>query len=233
MMSQNSAPIIERRLRSPRAAAIAGMIFSVLLTITIVIYRNITAITPDVIDRVGLETGASAASLAVTLVPFAGLFFLWFTGVIRDWAGEREDKFFATLFMGSGILIVGLLFVWAAIFGSIFSTYAMLADSLTNDAVLVFGSMIMNEILGTYIIMMMGMYMLSTALLWSRTASMPRWLTVITIVLALVFIFLAGRITGGRLLFPAWVFFISVYILVVNFRSSRKQEDAKDRFLGQ
>jgi hypothetical protein len=232
-MSGSNIPAIESRLRSPRVAAIAGMIFSILLTITVVIFRNITSITPNVIDRVGLETGAGAASLAVALVPFAGIFFLWFTGVVRDWAGDREDKFFATLFMGSGLLIVGLLYVWAAVFGSIFGTYTLLGESMVDDAVLVFGSMVMNEILGTYIIMMMGMYMLSTALLWSRTRSMPRWLTIVTIILALVFIFLAGRITGGRLLFPAWVFFISVYILIVNFRSSRRQEDTKDQFLVQ
>ena len=232
-MSINRSTTIQSRLRSPRAAAFAGIVFSILLTVIVVIFRNITAITPDMIDRQGLETGASSASVAVHLVPFAGIFFLWFTGVIRDWAGVREDKFFATLFMGSGILIVGLLYVWGAIFGAIFATYTMLGDSLIDDALLGFGSMVMTEILGTYIITVLGMYMLSTAFLWIRTKSMPRWWSIVTIILALVFIFLAGMITGGRLLFPAWVFFISVYILVINFRQKGDQENGKKQFLVQ
>jgi hypothetical protein len=132
-------------------------------------------------------------------------------------------------------LIVGLLLVWGAAFGAIFSTYAALGDSMLDDAVLVYGSMLMNQILGTYIIQMMGMYMLSTAVLWSRTGSMPRWLTIITIILALflVFILFTGWIAGGNFIFPAWVFFISVYILITNFRHSADQEDAKEQFLGQ
>ena len=36
--------------------------------------------------------------------------FLWFVAVIRDQIGEREDRFFATVFFGSGLLFVALLF---------------------------------------------------------------------------------------------------------------------------
>ena len=49
------------------------------------------------------------------LAPFAGIMFLWFVAVIRDQVGEREDRFFATVFFGSGILFVALLFVASAI----------------------------------------------------------------------------------------------------------------------
>ena len=49
------------------------------------------------------------------LAPFAGIMFLWFVAVIRDQIGEREDRFFATVFFGSGLLFVGLLFTTAAV----------------------------------------------------------------------------------------------------------------------
>ncbi len=49
--------------------------------------------------------------LAIALVPFAGIAFLWFTGVIRDLLGYREDQFFATVFPGSGIIFVALVFL--------------------------------------------------------------------------------------------------------------------------
>ena len=45
-----------------------------------------------------------AVRLALDLVPFAGIAFLWFMGVLRDRPGELEDRFFATVFLGSGLL---------------------------------------------------------------------------------------------------------------------------------
>jgi hypothetical protein len=41
----------------------------------------------------------------------AGIAFLWFIGVLRDRIGEREDRFFATVFLGSGLLFVAMIFV--------------------------------------------------------------------------------------------------------------------------
>ena len=42
--------------------------------------------------------------MAVNLVPFAGIAFLWFIGVLRDRLGALEDRFFATVFLGLGML---------------------------------------------------------------------------------------------------------------------------------
>ena len=61
----------------------------------------------------------AAVAIALNLVPFAGIAFLWFIGVLRDRIGEREDRFFATVFLGSGLLFVAMLFVGAAIAGGI------------------------------------------------------------------------------------------------------------------
>lgn len=44
------------------------------------------------------------------LVPFAGIAFLWFIGVLRDRLGQLEDRFFATVLFGSGPLFLGTLF---------------------------------------------------------------------------------------------------------------------------
>jgi hypothetical protein len=49
--------------------------------------------------------GAMAA-IALNLIPFAGIAFLWFLGVVRDRIGEREDRFFATVVLGSGLVCV-------------------------------------------------------------------------------------------------------------------------------
>ena len=53
-------------------------------------------------------------AIALNLLPFAGIAFLWFIGVVRDRLGEGEDRFFATVFLGSGLLFVAMLFVSGA-----------------------------------------------------------------------------------------------------------------------
>ena len=53
------------------------------------------------------------------LVPFCGIFFLWFMGAARSRIGETEDKFLATVFLGSGLLFIAMLFVFSALFGAL------------------------------------------------------------------------------------------------------------------
>jgi hypothetical protein len=52
----------------------------------------------------GLRQVRTPNALAVNQVPFAGIAFLWFIGMLRDRLGEFEDRFFATVFFGSGLL---------------------------------------------------------------------------------------------------------------------------------
>ena len=107
-------------LKTPRAAALAGIVFSVLLIASLVLLRLAT---PAKADQPGswLTDSArrAAVATALNLVPFAGIAFLWFLGVLRDRIGDREDRFFATVFLGSGLLFVGMLFVAAAVGGGI------------------------------------------------------------------------------------------------------------------
>jgi hypothetical protein len=196
----------------------AGILFSLLLTTSMLLFRNISAVAPAEISTDWLETSANSASLALALVPFAGIAFLWFTGVIRDWLGDREDKLFATVFWGSGLIFVALMFVWAAILGAIFGSYSAAANRVIDVDVYIFGAAFMNEIIGNYTLRMAGVYMLSIGSLWTRTGVMPRWLTIITTIVALGFLFFAGQIREARYLFPGWVFLISAYILVLNYR---------------
>src|SRR5246500_3730911 len=106
-------------LRTPRAAAVAGIIFSVLLITALTLLRLSFPPSPGTAG-IWLTDSAHRAAVAVglNLVPFAGIAFLWFIGVIRDRIGDREDRFFATVFLGSGLLFVGMLFVAAAVAGA-------------------------------------------------------------------------------------------------------------------
>ena len=77
-------------LRTPRAAAVAGIIFSVLLITALVLLRISVPAHPAVAGAWLTDSRRRAAVvIALNLVPFAGIAFLWFVGVLRDRIGER------------------------------------------------------------------------------------------------------------------------------------------------
>jgi hypothetical protein len=222
-MAERTGYVVRQRLRSPRSAAIAGIIFSLLMTTGMALIYNITGDVPADITREWLEAWSDTVSVALVLVPFAGIAFLWFTGVIRDRLGEHEDQLFATIFLSSGIITVVLYFIWAAIFAALMGTTSLAAVGLADDGVYVFGFALMNRIVGDYTLRMAGVYMMAIGTIWNRSGIMPRWLTVITYVLALGYLLAAGWAKEARFILPIWVFVVSVYILVLNYRRIREQ----------
>jgi hypothetical protein len=96
--------------RAPKAAAIAGIIFSLLLIVSLVI---ILISVPANASNNGswLTTKGNSILFALHLVPFSGIAFLWFMGVVRDRLGNFEDRFISTVFFGSGLLFLATLFV--------------------------------------------------------------------------------------------------------------------------
>jgi hypothetical protein len=84
--------------------------------------------------------------LALNLLPFAGLAFLWFIGVVRDRIGEGEDRFFATVFLGSGLLFIAMLFATGAIAGGLMLT----GDQGPNPDVWSFGRRVTYTLLTVY-----------------------------------------------------------------------------------
>src|SRR5258707_11426645 len=107
-------------LRTSQGAAIAGIIFGVLLITALVLLRVSAPARPEMAGAwLADPRRRTAVAVALNLVPFAGIAFLWFIGVLRDRIGEREDRFFATVFLGSGLLFVAMMFVAAAIGGGL------------------------------------------------------------------------------------------------------------------
>jgi hypothetical protein len=212
-----------REARSPRAAAVAGIAYSILIITVMLLTRRAGSIQPETFTRELLETYSGVFSVVFLLVPFAGIALLWFTGVVRDLLGEQEDRFFSTIFFGSGIIHVLLLFVWGAFLGTILRMKAI--DTLGMDGdfsleIFIFSIILMNEVIGNFALRMAGVYMTAIATLWTRTGLMPRWLTLATYLLAIGFLVAAERIREARFIFPLWVFVVSIYILFMNYRRS-------------
>jgi len=223
-MTEETERLVRREVRSPRSAALAGILFSLLIMTSMILLYNSATANPADVGSEWLETWSGAATVVLFLVPFAGIAFLWFTGVIRDLLGDREDRFFATIFFGSGIILVVMLFTWAAAFGAILGTYAVAADVLVDTDILIYGIVFMNQIIGNYFLRMAAVYMLSIGSLWIRTDAVPRWLVIVTYVVALGFLLFASILREARFIFPAWVLVVSVYILILNYRRTQNQE---------
>jgi hypothetical protein len=102
-------------------------------------------------------------------------------------------------------------------------TTSLAAVGLADDDIFIFGFALMNRIIGDYALRMAGVYMMAIGSLWHRADIMPRWLTIITYLLALGFLLAAGFAREARFIFPVWVFVVSIYILVLNYRRTHKQ----------
>jgi hypothetical protein len=143
---------------------------------------------------------------------------------VRDRIGHFEDRFFSSVFFGSGLLYLAMVFVSAGLAGSLLSTYAIIPDQLVDNGIYTFGRAIMWRISNVYAIRMAGVFMISLGTIWVRTHTMPRWLAFLTYGLALVLLLSIGYSLWVTLIFPGWVLLISVCILVLNLRSEGTED---------
>ena len=205
------------KLTTPRAAAVAGILFSVLLITSLVLIRLSIPADPR-------EAGAWLASswdsvvFALGLVPFAGIAFLWFIGVVRNRLGENEDQLFATVFLGSGLLFLAMLFASMAIAGGILIAYRAAPTELMNSSTYAFRRAATYVIMYTYATKMAGVFMVSTCTLFVRTRVMPRWMAWLGYALALLLLVSISQYELVLMVFPLWILLISIYILVENLR---------------
>jgi hypothetical protein len=212
------------RLRSIESAAIAGVVYAVLTLIALILFRGLPdlKLSDDEIAAWFNDTANhSTLVIALNLVSFASVAFLWFVAVIRRRIGEKEDRFFATVFLGASILylvtyIAGAVALAApAVAASVFEGAAVdqatvsLTIGTANAMLLIIGPR------------MQALIMFTTSTLVLRTGVMPRWLAYIGYATGvLLFLFpLIYRPLG--FIFPLWVLVVSITIAL----TGRRQEN--------
>jgi hypothetical protein len=208
-------------LAPPRAAAIAGVIFSVLMSVSLVIVR--LAVPPYPTDSGDWLTDPlrrTAVRFAIQLVPFAGIAFLWFIGVLRNRLGELEDQFFATVFFGSGLLFVASLFASATLAGALLETVANDPGVLNSDSYRLARQMV-GASMNIFAIKMAGVFIVSTSTIVFRTGILPRWVAFLGFGCAVVLLLIITGWPWIALLFPLWMFVVSRRILVAEFRTAK------------
>jgi hypothetical protein len=202
-----AVPVIDkagRQLRAPWAASVAGLLFSLMFTAALVLVRS--------------QEDQMNGSLAMVvgglyLAPFAGIMFLWFVAVIRDQIGDREDRFFATVFFGSGILFVALLFATAAVV----STPATISEMTGQTTLSQEGQTILRGLGYTLLFAMAtraaAVFMIAAATVGIRSGTFPRWFTLAGYLLGLLMLFAVSFVDWVILVLPVWVAVTSLFIL--------------------
>jgi hypothetical protein len=139
-------------------------------------------------------------------------------GVARDLLGHLEDQFFLTIFTGSGLLFLGIIFVWAAVGATILADYESNPEYLVDSDIYNFGRTFIQKLFSIHAMRMGGVYVFPTWTIWLRTEAVSRWLAIFTWGVA-VSLWLANWLPWwDQLSFPIWVFLASVYILNLNLR---------------
>ena len=211
--------ISRRFLQTPRAAGVAGILFAVLFGAIVVLFRSVLPLDPRSAGTWVTSSGdRRALDVALALIPFCGIFFLWFMGAVRAHIGEAEDKFFATIVLGSGLLFIAMLFV----FGAIFSALVSLAGLYHGEPPLALwrlGREVSFNVAIVYAMRVGAVFMFSSSVIAYRLRNHVRPVIVFGFAGALVLLFVSPTTPWLQLVFPVWVLLVSVNILVLAYRS--------------
>jgi hypothetical protein len=212
----------------PRVVAVSGMIFSVLFIIGLVLVR--LAVPADPADAGAWLANSDfrkSVGLALNLIPFTGIAFLWFMAVLRNRIGLLEDRFFATVFLGSGLLFVAMLFVSAAVAAALLGTFSIESRLPAQSETFAFGRKMGYALMNTYAIKMAAVFIFVTSSIGLRTAFLPRWLAFTGFALGLVLLLVITEFAWIALLIPLWVLLVSTYILVADLHERNLAKEAE------
>ncbi|MFI6803210.1 hypothetical protein [Streptosporangium canum] len=206
-----------KALRTPRAAGAAGILSAFLLGGTMILVRRAiperplqaSAYLADAADH-------NALRLALILLPFGGVFFLWFMGALRDCIGIREDRFFATVFLGAGLLYVAMLFVFGATARAFVVTIDALNGSIPPTGLSHYGRYLTITLLSEYAPRMAGVFTLTTTTIVARLGLFPRWLIVSGYLVGLVQLLLVSTVAWSEIVFPVWVMVVGFVLLTLS-----------------
>lgn len=202
-------------LAPPRGAAIAGVIFALLMIVGLGLVRY--AIPADVNAPGSWMTEPDRremVELALALVPFSGIAFLWFIGVMRHRVAAFEDRFFESVFIGSALIFIATLFAAAATTDALIQTVA--AGKVDSD-IYYFGRRVIDVLLNLFAMKMAAVFMFSTCTVGLRTAIFPRGVAYLGYACGAMLLVVIANWKWITLVFPLWMLLMSACMLLAEF----------------
>lgn len=224
MDAMNKVPPFSHQAPAPpRMVAISGLIFSVLYIASLVLLRLAVPADP-------MEAGVWLSDpdirnwvhVSINLFPFTGIAFLWFMAVLRNRIGQFEDRFFATVFLGSGLLFVAMLFTAGSVSRGLLDTFGASTSRPGDSETYRVGRGMAYALVNTFGMRMAAVFMLMTSTIGLRTAVLSRWVSYVGYVLGLVLLLVIADFAWVSLLFPLWVLLLSTYILYSDVQIDRQ-----------
>jgi hypothetical protein len=199
-------------LRTPKAAAIAGVLFSVLLIAILVLVRSAVPADPRE-PGAWLRTDLARVETAFNLLPFAAIAFLWFVGFLRHRLGQHEDRFFATMFLGSGLLLLAMMFTLAALVGGIVIAHSMQPEAAADSPAFRIARATTYGIAHVYMTKMAAIFTFATARVCHHIGIGPRWVAFVGYALAFWLLFGSPYLAWSFMGFPLWTLLLSVCLM--------------------
>jgi hypothetical protein len=218
----------KHNLRSIEAAAVAGIIHSVLLVIALLMLLRVPPITASQADISAFYQSPPSplrGVLAFDLVVFAIIGFIWFVAVIRHRIGEQEPRFFATVFFGGGVLYAAMTLVGAASLAAP-TVLQEIGGQVPEPGVAAitrsFGILVLAEAVPR----VQALIVFSTAALGRLTRTLPTWLLWLSYLFGLGLLVIVTFFRPGVYAFPIWVAVVSLTILARPKGSARVRAQA-------
>ena len=214
---------MRRAVTSVEAAAITGILAAIQISISTYLLQS----QPDAnTSSSGLTAWYADGSnrqevlWALNLAPVRAISFLWFIAVVRKRLGEREDQFYATVFLGSGLLLA-VLTVAAAVAAAVPVLVVEYGNESTPSRDVI--SLAHSLWYGLYVICaarFAAVFMFVTSTIGMRFGALPRWVGLLGYAMAVV-LFITGAFSGPLAeLFPIWLVIVSVTLLVTIRRAA-------------
>jgi hypothetical protein len=202
----------------PRIVAISGIVFAALFIASLVLIRLAAPADPkDPGEWLSDPALRTWVLMLLNLVPFTGIAFLWFMAVLRNHIGLLEDRFFATVFLGSGLLFVAMLFAAVAVTRGLIDAFASTYSLLVHQDTYQLGRSMAFALMNTFCMKMAAVFMFVTSTIGLRTAVLSHWLSFVGFSFGLVLLLVITDFAWIALLFPLWVLIVSAFIFLSGF----------------
>jgi hypothetical protein len=212
-----TSPQVASPIRSIEAAAVAGLVFAILDIIALVLLNSApdpSALDSEIIAWYSVSSNRISLTVGLLLSVVSAVSFLWFVAVIRRRVGDREDRFFATVFLGSGILLTGVMLVGAAAFASPAVTVDLTGGHVPDADVLNAMAGLGTALLLLVLLRIQAVFVVSTSTLALRSNAFSRWLSYLGYGIALAMFFMPILSEPVSLAFPVWVAILSVALFI-------------------
>ena len=207
-----------RFLQTPRAAGVAGVLFALMFGAIVVLFRSVLPLDPHSAGASLTDAGHRRdLNVALGLIPFCGIFFLWFMGAVRSRVGAAEDRFFATVFLGSGLLFVAMLFVLAAVFGALITLSGAHSGKPPID-VWRLGRVTTFNLTTVFAMRMAAVFTIATSTIGLRAGAHTRGVAYLGFLVGAALLLAASSVPWLLMAFPVWVLIVGIDLLVHSFR---------------